>query len=69
MYRQEIVHQKTQDIYAHIGETEIKEDSIQWNEFQDSEEPESLGYQFIESVYSRMNPIQPVFDPIPEPED
>ena len=54
MYNQEILHQKTQKIYVHIGEDQIKEESVEWKEFQESEEPESIGYIFVETLDSRL---------------
>lgn len=47
MYRQEILHNTTQNIYLWIGEYEIVPNTQEYNDFQSSDNPETLGYVYV----------------------
>ena len=47
MYQQEILHYNTNNIYLHIGLYEIIPNSKEYNDFQSTNNPETLGFIYV----------------------
>jgi hypothetical protein len=55
MYRQEILHNSTNNIYLWEGTFEILNGSEEMFDFQNSIDPTLLGYLFVESLQERLD--------------
>ena len=47
MYRQEILHDFTQNIYLWVGDYEILPNTIEYYDFQSADNPTTLGFIYV----------------------